>query len=432
MGVKTMLAVTALWAVVEYASPDRDHENYIKKYSSLAVQEMERTGIPASIKLAQAILESDAGRSTLATKARNHFGIKCGGRWKGRSHYQKDDDYVNGRLVKSCFRAYPEVYQSFVDHSEFLRHGKRYQFLFELDQTNYKAWARGLKKAGYATSPYYHKRLIGLIERYELYKFDTYARNHTPREEAELLAKAEQRFLTRNDVDYVLAREGQTVSGLARRAGISTRRLLRYNEALRSADQPLSNGEIVFLQRKRKHWRGKATWHLVKSGERMYDIAQRYGLRLDKLYQRNRLPEGTQPAPGQRIKIRGGQVEEPPRQYTPKPTEPLDPLPERDALESHAGYLWEAAEEAPMPPAVEAPAGNLPPLLEIETVSRTEPLPGPQEEIPRPLLQKYHVVQSGETLWRISRMHGISVGELKRLNRLRSNTIRRGMKLRLR
>jgi LysM repeat protein len=425
-----MLAVTALWAVMEYASPDHDHENYIKKYSGLAVQEMERTGIPASIKLAQAILESDAGRSTLATRARNHFGIKCGGKWNGRSYYKKDDDYVNGRLVKSCFRSYPEVYQSFVDHSEFLRHGKRYQFLFELDQTNYKAWARGLKKAGYATSPYYHKRLIGLIERYELYQYDTYARNHTPREEAKMLAKAEQRFLTRNDVDYLLAREGQTVAELARRADISSKRLLRYNEELRSSDQALSNGDIVFLQRKRKHWRGKATWHLVKSGEDMYDIAQRYGLRLDKLYQRNLLPEGSRPAPGQRIKIRGGQVDEPPRQYAPEPTEPLDPLPERDAVESGEVFLWEEAEEAPLPPAIETPAADLPPL--IETVSRTEPLPGPREEIPQPVLQAYHVVQPGETLWRISRMHAISVEELKRLNGLRSNTIRRGMKLRLR
>ncbi len=427
MSIKAILAISTLWVVSDYLAPDHDHKNYIKKYRGLAIQEMERTGIPASIKLAQAILESDAGRSTLATKARNHFGIKCGGQWNGRSYYKKDDDYLNGRLVKSCFRSYAKVHQSYIDHSEFLVNGKRYQFLFGLDPTNYKAWARGLKKAGYATSPYYHKRLIGLIERYKLYEYDTYSKKHTPRQEEELLAKAEKRFMSRNDVDYLLARDGQTVADVARRAEVSVKRLLRYNEELQSSGQQLANGEIVFIQAKRKHWRGKATWHIVKTGEDMYDIAQRYGLRLDKLYRRNLLKPGSQPAAGQRIKIRGGNADRPPKLRGPRVTPPLESLePDRplESTEPEEEYIWEE-EEVPALPT--PPVADLPPLVNPVP---SPPLPNPEEQ-PTPVVQKFHTVRKGETLWRISQMHGISVDELKQLNRLRSNVIREGMRLRL-
>ena len=141
-------------------------QQYIKEYKDLAIQEMNRTGIPASITLAQGILESDYGNSRLATEGNNHFGIKCHSDWNGKRIYH-DDDRKN-----ECFRKYASNYQSYKDHSRFLTSSRRYAFLFDYDRTDYKKWARGLKKAGYATSPTYASKLINLIERYQLHQYD--------------------------------------------------------------------------------------------------------------------------------------------------------------------------------------------------------------------------------------------------------------------
>jgi flagellum-specific peptidoglycan hydrolase FlgJ len=150
---------------------------YINKYKDIAVNEMKRTGIPASIKLAQGILESNGGASTLARKANNHFGMKCGSAWRGPTYYIKDDDYdENGQLIESCFRVFEDAESCYIAHSEFLRDPNkayRYGFLFRLDQKDYKKWAQGLKQAGYATSPTYSDALISLIDQYKLYNFDT-------------------------------------------------------------------------------------------------------------------------------------------------------------------------------------------------------------------------------------------------------------------
>ena len=146
--------------------------DYVDQYSTIAIEEMERTGIPASITLAQGIIESRYGESSLAKKSNNHFGIKCKGNWTGGKYYHKDDDYVNGKLVKSCFRVYDNPADSYYDHSEFLLVNRRYSFLFNLPKTDYKGWAKGLKKAGYATARNYATLLISTIEKYELYQYD--------------------------------------------------------------------------------------------------------------------------------------------------------------------------------------------------------------------------------------------------------------------
>lgn len=152
-------------------------ELYIAKYSAMAVEEMYRSGVPASITLAQGLLESGMGKSTLATNANNHFGIKCH-KWDGNKVYHDDDK------PQECFRSYDSAEDSFKDHSDFLRYHDRYKFLFDLEPTDYKGWANGLKAAGYATSPTYPEKLISLIERYELYKFDTVGEEDVKSEEA--------------------------------------------------------------------------------------------------------------------------------------------------------------------------------------------------------------------------------------------------------
>lgn len=146
---------------------------YIQTYLRLAIYEMENYGIPVSIKLAQGILESSFGSSELALISNNHFGIKCKNYWIGPTYYHPDDDFDRkGNLIDSCFRQYSSVEDSYRDHSIFLRYTSHYSPLFELEITDYRGWARGLQKFGYATNPRYSSMLINIIERYELYRFD--------------------------------------------------------------------------------------------------------------------------------------------------------------------------------------------------------------------------------------------------------------------
>jgi LysM repeat protein len=269
---------------------------YIQRYKEIAMGEMKRTGIPASIKLAQGILESNAGASTLARKANNHFGMKCGSEWRGPTYYIKDDDYdENGQLIESCFRVYEDAESSYIAHSEFLRDPNkayRYGFLFRLDQKDYKKWAQGLKQSGYATSPSYADALISLIDQYKLYNFDTGNSSFD-----------EIRFI--NDVEMTLAKMGQTPEELASKYNLKTRCILKYNEGLSGAKQPLAEGQYIYLQRKRWFFRGKQQYHFVKEGETMYSIAQQYGLKLNWLYCKNRMSKGEEPAVNQKVRLRG-------------------------------------------------------------------------------------------------------------------------------
>lgn len=170
-------------------------ENYINEFGPIAVSEMSRTGIPASVKLAQGLLESDWGRSELSQFAHNHFGIKCGGSWEGQTYYKVDDDYdKKGRLTESCFRVFEGDEASYIAHSEFLLQNQRYGFLFEYEPTDYKAWAKGLKKAGYATDPSYPSKIIGVINKYDLTRFD-----YMDADGVEMLASYEEDFFDDNE-----------------------------------------------------------------------------------------------------------------------------------------------------------------------------------------------------------------------------------------
>ena len=271
---------------------------YIQRYKKIAVDERNRAGIPASIKLAQGILESGAGSSTLAREAKNHFGMKCGSDWRGDTYYLKDDDYdENGVLKESCFRVYNSPEESYIAHSEFLRDPNkayRYGFLFRLEPTDYKKWAKGLTTAGYATSPTYADALIGLIDQYKLYDFDTGAANPTISD-----------VIFINDVRMISAKLGQTPAELAQTYRVKLKCLLAYNEELKGANQPLDASQHIFLQRKRRFFRGGQKEHTVKPGETMFSISQAYGVRLKSLRRKNKLEEGQEPAFGERLHLRG-------------------------------------------------------------------------------------------------------------------------------
>jgi hypothetical protein len=290
-------------------------DQYIERYKDIAMEEMRNNGIPASIKLAQGILESGFGNSDLARIGKNHFGIKCHG-WQGRT-FTKDDDHKD-----ECFRAYDDPHQSFRDHSQFLRTRAHYAPLFELDIMDYKGWARGLRQSGYATNPRYPDLLIGIIERNNLQRFDQMAlRPLASQPQAPVVQPArvvtapstskaaDERAATtasldirrNNRIRYVYARPGDTPERIAAEAGIWAREIYRYNEMGRS--QSLVPGQIVYLQPKRRSADEK--YHIVKDGETLYEISQQYGVRLYNLYKRNGMEPGTQLRRGQKIYLKG-------------------------------------------------------------------------------------------------------------------------------
>ncbi|MDR0891631.1 MAG: glucosaminidase domain-containing protein [Mediterranea sp.] len=269
---------------------------YIKKYEELAVEQMRLHKIPASITLAQGLLESGAGMSQLARQSNNHFGIKCGGDWRGRS-VRHDDDARD-----ECFRAYKQVRDSYEDHSAFLLRGSRYAFLFRLDITDYKGWAKGLKKAGYATDPSYANRLITIIEDYELYKYDrrgVYSERKL--EKNPWLMNPHQVYLA-NDIAYIVARDGDTFKALGKELDISWKKLVKYNDLQR--DYTLMRGDIIYLKKKRKKAAKPYLVYVVKDGDSMHSISQKYGIRLKNLYKMNRKEADYVPEIGDRLRLR--------------------------------------------------------------------------------------------------------------------------------
>ena len=293
--IKALLMYAVLLGNVFYISAAQDNEAYIQKYYKIAMREMNDYGIPASITLAQGILESAAGTSRLAVQANNHFGIKCHNDWSGEKIYH-DDDKNN-----ECFRKYERAEESFIDHSQFLKDRARYSFLFELDKTDYKAWAKGLKQAGYATDPNYPNRLITLIEKYELYKYDK--QSFTSNEEGVKTPTKLAKEKNESGLKYVYVQKGESYYTIAVKYNIPFGLIFSFNDVDRKTRQP-EEGTIVYLQKKKK----KITWgegvHVVEKGESMHDISQRYGIRLHCLYDLNDMPYDSKPEVGKLLKLR--------------------------------------------------------------------------------------------------------------------------------
>ena len=285
---------------------------YIERYADLAVEEMYRSGVPASITLAQGLLESRYGQSELAVKANNHFGIKCHN-WNGQKMYYDDD------RKGECFRKYKSVEESFRDHSDFLRFRDRYRFLFDLEPDDYKGWAHGLKKAGYATDSKYPQKLIRLIEEYELYRYDVResAERALPESPAQIekveplsdkqletfhFALSRQMYSI-NGVPFVYSIEGESYASIAARYNLFHREILRYNDL--KEDRTLYPGTVVYLQKKKKQAARGLDKHVVEdAGETLADISQRYAVRLGSLRRMNGFPEGYAPKEGEVIILR--------------------------------------------------------------------------------------------------------------------------------
>ena len=282
---------------------NQTYQTYINQYKDLAIEQMLRYRIPASITLAQGLFESAAGRSDLVRQGNNHFGIKCHD-WTGPTQYHDDD--ARGE----CFRVYRDARDSYEDHSKFLARQPRYSRLFQLSLTDYKGWARGLKACGYATNPQYANKLIQIIELYKLFdydkakRYDRFMASHSGTDQpinGQGLLHPIHLF---NDNYYLYAREGDTFKALSKEVGISWRKLARYNE--RDKHDVLKKGDIVYLKKKRKKApkQYKRRPHVVQPGESMYTISQKSGMRLKYLYKQNHLTADYKLRLGDRLRVR--------------------------------------------------------------------------------------------------------------------------------
>jgi LysM repeat protein len=266
------------------------YTSYINQYMDMAVEQMARYRIPASITLAQALLESRAGTSPLAVSGKNHFGIKCGSSWSG-PYMLVDDDAKDEH-----FRVYQSVKDSYEDHSRFLRVNGRYANLFSLKMTDYKGWAYGLKAAGYATNPKYADILIQLIEDYDLSKLDHFSDSRRWQKVMREEGNSEgHKVMMCNKNFYTIARQGDTFKSISKEMGVSERRLRKYNEVDRH--YVLQEGDIVYFEKKQKRadkaYRG--VYHRLKAGESLYSISQHFGMRLKTLYSINNLSSDYMP-----------------------------------------------------------------------------------------------------------------------------------------
>ncbi len=281
----------------------RQYLVYIERYKEMAVDQMLRYKIPASITLAQGLLESGAGTSELARKANNHFGIKCGRAWKG-PYVLQDDDERNEK-----FRKYGSVEESYEDHSRFLQQA-RYTSLFKLSPKDYKGWARGLKRCGYATNPRYASLLTDLIERYDLDQYDKCKSSRLHLDYGSIDRRLDSESLPphlvyhNNENYYIIALAGDTFDLLAEETGVPTRDIRKFNELPKG--YRIQAGDVLYLERKRKKAakKYKGVPHVVEAGESMHDIAQRYGIRLESLYDMNDLPADYAIQVNDRLRVR--------------------------------------------------------------------------------------------------------------------------------
>ncbi len=445
--------------------------NYIERYKTIAIIEMERTGVPASIKLAQGLLESASGTSELARNANNHFGMKTNCKNPGRKYKLEDDDYVNGKLVKSCFMVFSNPEDSWVGHSDFLRDPRkdyRYGWLFrELSIHDYKGWAHGLKKSGYATNPKYPKLLITLIERYNLDEFDkmnssslnpnTEVADNTPTSKPRIpvlnkkpsnipapssTQKTEIFYL--NNIRTTHAFANDDLRSIAKRTGIPAKKLKKYNEVYSSINSLIPEGSNVFLGDKKNSFNSNSKFHYVKDGETLADISQKYGVKVEKLAKRNKKSINTRLIKGEKIKLRGWNILANTGDsiwdlFKKKPSQELN-LSDVDEhwMDNEANYL--ASNETTTTTFSTGTLAN--PTKDDDylftegsdiattTVDRQFQAKGSATSKPAASQNKIeYIVKKGDSLYGVAKKYNVKVNQIKEWNSLKENIIYLGQQL---
>lgn len=406
MPFKRLLVVIAILAATGLqAQRNSEVIDYINMYKEIAIREMQRSGIPASITLAQGIHESMAGKSDLCSRSNNHFGIKCRAEWKGEKVYHDDD--ARGE----CFRSYKKAEESYVDHSDFLKNGPRYAFLFGYDPTNYSQWANGLKKAGYATNPKYPQILIKYIEDYNLQQYTLIAMGKLSPGEEVLAGGGKPVSLTNgvaiqeiklppavrpeypigqfhiNRTKVIYVKAGASMLGIAKQYDVSLKHLMDFNELTKDDEDVLGRDQLIYLQRKRKS--AENEFHDVRPGETLYDISQAEGIRLETLISNNHLQNQGEPAPGEKLYLQN--------------KAPTRPRLARDVV---------VLTEAPRQPVLVVDP--------ITTISNTNS---------SAVTASLHIVQEKETLYSIAKKYSITVEQLKEWNKLTGDALKMGQEL---
>lgn len=368
-----------------FAQPSKiSTEQYVIKYKDFAIEEMYRTGVPASITLAQGILESQNGNSRLAREANNHFGIKCKTGWTGKTIIANDD------TEGECFRAYESALESYKDHSNFLRENWRYSECFKLERTDYAGWAEGLRKAGYATNPKYNTLITGIIDRYMLHQYDLAPMPEGVKPEYEM---------KNNDLPVVFAQEGETIEVIAQKNDIKPNQIYRYNDLPKGTQ--IEPGDIVYLKPKRR--KGSEPFHVVHEGENMHDLSQLYGIKLKQLYKKNHVEPGKEVVPGTTLYLQ--------KKRSDKPA-------------TMSKEEFERLEKEKNKPAPEEVVSN-------EIVKKEITIPHEEIAEPSPVIEKYvadekvenaeyHIIKSGDNLYRISEKYHVFVEDLLEWNGIAS------------
>ncbi|NNC94457.1 MAG: LysM peptidoglycan-binding domain-containing protein [Chitinophagales bacterium] len=452
---KYLFPFLSLFLFISEISAQSDVEDYIQQFNRMAVEEMHKFGIPASITLAQGILESGSGKSGLAVRSNNHFGIKCHTGWAGRKTYH-DDDKKN-----ECFRVYTEASESFRDHSLFLFHRSRYSFLFELERTDYKEWAKGLKKAGYATNPKYAHLLINLIERYNLHAYDLiedmemYAemekKKNADENEQELseelanvggpitdevkpiISQHSGNVFLFNRIKTVISGPDDNLVSISQKHNIKIKRLKKYNELYDGED--LTPGMKVFLQPKRK--KGPYRYHVVKPGESIREIAQMYGMKAGDLYEKNHMQANDQAAPSELLSLRKTNDNTPAtisyEEFLRNKNEMIKQKErlEKKVVESPAPIVADKKERIiESPPQIDELVNNEKPSEVIEEVAELNEDGDEIIEAAADVAEEaIYTVQKGDTLYSIARWFKTSVENIKAWNNLESNALAIGQAL---
>lgn len=319
-----VLCLSVVSVISSYAQSSSDIQAYISQYKDIAIAHEKEYGIPASIIMAQGILESGAGTSLLATEANNHFGIKAGANWKGGIYLAWDDE-----IGKSRFRRYISAADSYKDHVVVLK-GDRYSSLFDKSVYDYRSWAFGLQKLGYATAPNYAKALIGYIDAYKLYALNggvklkpgkqvtitKYVTTEQPifeeewqiedsaqTEEEEAINNTINRFIVEiNDVRCTLLYPGESISSISMKYNIPKDKILEFNEI--STDSNIKDGDVIFLGKKKSKYRGARDYYTVQDEDTLYSISQQFGIRLHSLAKMNDLDLFSKLKSGQRLRLK--------------------------------------------------------------------------------------------------------------------------------
>lgn len=436
----TVLAFLVLGCISSstiFANTKATAEEYIQKYKGIAISEMKKHGIPASIKLAQGLLESGIGTSKLAVQGNNHFGIKCHTVWTGPSMKHTDD------APNECFRVYSDPKESYQDHSHFLMSRPWYNPLFKLKTNDYKGWAYGLKKAGYATNPRYAEMLIDVIERHQLYVYDMdLSEKEMEQYRLQLIDQEKETLiaLQNNDVNFkntpvvtlpstknpshvshnagvifynnnvkvVRVTKGQSIQEIAKIHGLSVSQLRKFNDL--TAKQDIQEGQLVYLASKKN--KAKQKKHLVLSHDNMWSISQNYGIKLDKLYEKNLMKKGEEPAVGASLSLKKKSKTKPALRNNTKTSTPNAPV--TVPVQSNPSKPTTVSTSEPTKEThttVQKDQGiNFNPFTYAlgTTQASTQPVSN----------TLYHTVQSGETLYSISRQYNVTVDQIKNWNNM--------------